>query len=45
MVRLLGNQGWASRTSCWSQADERSHAEEVVGDDEGKVGGEEEGVG
>jgi hypothetical protein len=26
-----------------SQADECSHAEEIVGDDEGKVGGEEEG--
>jgi hypothetical protein len=27
----------------WSEADECSHAEEVVGDDESKVGGEKEG--
>jgi hypothetical protein len=27
----------------WSEADECSYAEEIVGDDEGKVGGEEEG--
>jgi len=27
----------------WSQADECSHAEEIVGDDEGKVDGEKEG--
>jgi hypothetical protein len=32
----------ASQESHRSEADERSHAEEIVGDDEGKVGGEEE---
>jgi hypothetical protein len=35
----------ASQEIHWTPPDERSHAEEIIGDDEGKVGGEEEGVG
>jgi hypothetical protein len=39
-----GKEGRASpEENDWSEADECSHAEEIVGNDEGKVGGEEEG--
>ena len=46
MGEAEGEAGAQNGYSClqeihWSQADEYSHAEEIVGDDEGAVGGEE----